>query len=60
MIDTVSRPEVILIVDDEDMVLTSIDSFLSSETEYEVVTRNPEQALEYVEGTTSTSSSPTI
>ncbi|MBT3345933.1 MAG: response regulator [Gemmatimonadetes bacterium] len=52
MIESVHAPrtEVILIVDDEDMVLTSIDSFLSLETDYEVVTRtNPEQALTYVE-----------
>ncbi len=43
------RPDVILVVDDEEMVLTSIASFLSLETDYTVVTHtNPESALEYV------------
>lgn len=50
MIESVRGPEVILVVDDEDMVLTSIDSFLSLETDYTVITRtNPESALEFVQ-----------
>ena len=49
MIESAQGPEVILVVDDEDMVLTSIDSFLSLETDYTVITRtNPELALEFV------------
>ena len=41
--------EVVLVVDDEEMVLTSINSFLTLETDYEVVTfTDPEQALEYL------------
>jgi len=40
------RVPVIVIVDDEEMVLTSLRSFLMLETEYEVVTYNsPQQAL---------------
>ena len=39
----------IVIVDDEEMVLTSLQSFLMLETEWEVTTfLNPEEALEYV------------
>ena len=41
--------EVVLIVDDEEMVLNSINSFLTLETDYEVVTfTDPQQALEHV------------
>jgi response regulator RpfG family c-di-GMP phosphodiesterase len=40
---------VILIVDDEEMVTTSLRSFLELETDYEVVTfTSPKEALEYV------------
>lgn len=40
----------IVLVDDEEMVLTSLKSFLSLETDYEVVSfENPRNALEYVE-----------
>ena len=43
------RTPVIAIVDDEEMVLTSLRSFLLLETEYEVLTYNgPEKALEEV------------
>ncbi|MFQ6114944.1 MAG: response regulator [bacterium] len=39
----------ILIIDDEQMVLTSLSSFLSLETDYEVVTfTSPLEALDYV------------
>lgn len=39
----------IVIVDDEEMVLTSISSFLNLETGYEVVTfTSPEEALNYI------------
>ncbi len=42
--------QTIVIVDDEDMVLTSIDSFLSLETEYNVMTfTSAEKALEYID-----------
>ena len=41
--------ETIVLVDDEEMVLTSLSSFLMLETEYEVVTfLSPIEALEYV------------
>lgn len=41
---------VILIVDDEEMVLTSIRAFLSLETEYEVMPfSDPEEAVAYLE-----------
>ena len=47
-----SNPEAtttIVIVDDEEMVLTSLSSFLNLETEYKVESfTNPEKALEYV------------
>ena len=47
--DNDKRPT-ILIVDDEEMVLTSLSSFLKLETDYEVVTfSSPQKALEYVE-----------
>ena len=40
---------VILIIDDEEMVTTSLRSFLELETDYEVVTfTSPKEALEYV------------
>lgn len=43
------RKPVVLIVDDEEMVLTSLRSFLLLETEYEVLTfDSPEKALEAV------------
>lgn len=45
-----NRPK-ILIVDDEEMVLTSLKSFLDLETEYDVESfKNPLQALEYIQG----------
>jgi len=41
--------ETVIIVDDEEMVLTSISSFLDLETNYNVVTFTlPKEALEYV------------
>ena len=41
--------QVVLVVDDEEMVLTSIDSFLTLETDYEVVTfTTPAEALDYI------------
>ena len=43
-------PATVVIVDDEEMVLTSLSSFLSLETDYNVVTfTQPEKALEYIE-----------
>ena len=43
------KHEIILIVDDEEMVLTSLNSFLTLETDYEVLTfTNPHEALEYI------------
>jgi response regulator RpfG family c-di-GMP phosphodiesterase len=40
---------VVLLVDDEEMVVTSIKSFLMLETDYEVVAfTSPQEALEYV------------
>lgn len=42
---------VIVLVDDEDMVVTSIKSFLTLETDYEVVGfTTPAEALSYIEG----------
>lgn len=47
--DTSESP-VIVLVDDEDMVVTSIKSFLTLETDYEVVGfTSPAEALSYVE-----------
>ena len=47
------RTPVLLIVDDEEMVLTSLRSFLMLETEYEVLTfSSAAQALEAVNGQT--------
>ena len=44
-----SKGNVVLLVDDEEMVVTSIKSFLTLETDYEVVTfTSPRKALEYV------------
>lgn len=44
-----SKSQVVLLVDDEEMVVTSIKSFLTLETEYEVVAfTSPKEALEYV------------
>jgi len=41
----------IVIVDDEEMVLTSLKSFLNLETEYEIVSfKNPLEALDYIKG----------
>ncbi len=43
------RQPVVLIVDDEDMVATSIKSFLMLETEYDVTTFNsPAEAIEFL------------
>jgi response regulator RpfG family c-di-GMP phosphodiesterase len=45
-------PPRILLVDDEDIVTTSIKSFLNLETEYEVVVFNsPRRALDYLSNT---------
>ena len=47
--DTPESP-VIVLVDDEDMVVTSIKSFLTLETDYEVVGfTTPAEALSYIE-----------
>ena len=44
-----SAPDTILLVDDEEMVVTSIKSFLTLETDYEVVAfTSPKEALEHV------------
>jgi response regulator RpfG family c-di-GMP phosphodiesterase len=44
-----SKTNVVLLVDDEEMVVTSIKSFLTLETNYEVVSfTSPREALEYV------------
>jgi response regulator RpfG family c-di-GMP phosphodiesterase len=44
-----SKVNVVLLVDDEEMVVTSIKSFLMLETDYEVVSfTSPREALEYV------------
>jgi DNA-binding NtrC family response regulator len=44
-----SKSQVVLLVDDEEMVVTSIKSFLTLETDYEVVSfTSPKEALEYV------------
>ncbi len=46
-----SKPNVVLLVDDEEMVVTSIKSFLTLETDYEVVSfTSPQEALDYVKG----------
>lgn len=43
------KPETIVIVDDEEMVVTSLNSFLSLETEYNVRTfTSANQALEFI------------
>jgi response regulator RpfG family c-di-GMP phosphodiesterase len=43
-----SKANVVLLVDDEEMVVTSIKSFLTLETDYEVVSfTSPREALEY-------------
>jgi DNA-binding NtrC family response regulator len=52
MSDT-ERTPVIAIVDDEEMVLTSLRSFLTLETDYEILTfSSPEQALQKLRETT--------
>jgi DNA-binding NtrC family response regulator len=44
-----SKSQVVLLVDDEEMVVTSIKSFLTLETDYEVVSfTSPKEALEFV------------
>ena len=44
-----SQASVVLLVDDEEMVITSIKSFLTLETDYEVVAfTSPHDAVEYV------------
>ncbi len=44
-----SQANVVLLVDDEEMVITSIKSFLTLETDYEVVAfTSPHDAVEYV------------
>jgi DNA-binding NtrC family response regulator len=46
-----NKPPVILLVDDEEMILTSIKSFLAIETDYEVLTYTaPADALEDLHG----------
>ena len=43
------RSEVLVIVDDEEMVLTSLNAFLALETDYEVKTfSQPAEALAYL------------
>jgi len=43
------KHEIVLIVDDEEMVLTSLNSFLTLETDYEVLTfTSPNEALEHL------------
>jgi response regulator RpfG family c-di-GMP phosphodiesterase len=45
-----SDPPVIILVDDEDMVVTSIKSFLTLETDYEIAGfTSPAEALSYIE-----------
>ena len=45
------QPPVILLVDDEEMILTSIKSFFAIETDYDVLTyTSPVQALEDLDG----------
>jgi response regulator RpfG family c-di-GMP phosphodiesterase len=44
-----TKANVVLLVDDEEMVVTSIKSFLTLETDYEVVSfTSPKEALDYV------------
>jgi len=44
-----SKTQVVLLVDDEEMVVTSIKSFLTLETDYEVVSfTSPKEALDFV------------
>ena len=44
-----SKTQVVLLVDDEEMVVTSIKSFLTLETDYEVVAfTSPKEALDFV------------
>lgn len=44
------KPEIVLIVDDEEMVLTSLNTFLALETDYEVLTfTDPTEALTHIE-----------
>ena len=44
-----SKTQVVLLVDDEEMVVTSIKSFLTLETDYEVVSfTSPKEALAFV------------
>ena len=48
---TAEKRQVVIIVDDEEMVLTSLSSFLALETDYEVVTfTEPSKALEHIGG----------
>lgn len=48
-VDAANRAEVLVVVDDEEMVLTSIRSFLALETDYEVKTfSRPSEALAYL------------
>ena len=50
MTEEANKREIVLIVDDEQMVLTSLDSFLTLETDWEVLTfTDPAVALEHVE-----------
>ena len=46
-----SKPkEIVIIVDDEEMILTSLDSFLALETDYEVLTfTDAQKALEHIQ-----------
>ena len=49
MADESDRREILVVVDDEEMVLTSISAFLTLETDYEVNTfSSPVEALEYL------------
>ena len=48
---TANKRQVVIIVDDEEMVLTSLSSFLALETDYEVMTfTEPAKALEHIGG----------
>jgi DNA-binding NtrC family response regulator len=50
MSDSQNELNTIVVVDDEEMVLTSIESFLSLETEYHIHTfTSPSTALEFIE-----------
>ena len=46
------QKEIVIIVDDEEMVLTSLESFLTLETDWDVRTfTDPQEALEHIRST---------